>query len=148
MTLDQATCSVHKRLWREATIAARFGLVGIAATSVHILVAYVLLSETLFPTLLANTLAFLTAFSISFSANYIWTFQSPGNPRRAVRRFLLISVSAFAISTLSLAVILSAQWLTPFFAVTVSSTVMPLITFLVCRLWGFQCASHGNSPRS
>ena len=148
MTRDQAPCAVRKRLWREAIIAARFGLVGIAATAVHILVVYVLLSETLLPTLLANTLAFLTAFGISFSSNYIWTFQSPGNPPRALRRFLLISVSAFAINTLILAVILSAQWLSPFFAVTVSSTVMPLITFLVSRLWGFQYASHGNSQRS
>jgi putative flippase GtrA len=69
---------VGKKLWREAIIASRFGLVGITATAVHMLAVSVLLSETQLPTLLANACAFLVAFCVSFAGNYVWTFQLPG----------------------------------------------------------------------
>lgn len=133
--------AVRKRLWRETLIAARFGLVGMAATVVHILVVSLLLAETVTPPLVANTLAFLTAFSISFTGNYLWTFRSPGAPSRAMRRFLVISVSAFAVNTFILAAILRTGWLPPFYAAIVSAAVVPLITFLASRLWGFQYAN-------
>ena len=133
---------VRKRIWRETVIAARFGLVGMAATGVHILVVSLLLAATVTPTLVANTLAFLTAFGISFTGNYLWTFRSPGAPSRAMRRFLLISVSAFAVNSFILAAILRARWLPPFYAAIVSATVVPLITFLASRLWGFEYAKR------
>lgn len=129
-------------LWREAIIAARFGLVGIAATIIHILVVSVLLSETLLPTLLANTLAFFMAFGISFAGNYIWTFQSPGQPQRVMGRFLLISLSAFCANILILSVILGNAWLSRKSAVVASAAIMPLITFVASRLWGFQYVSQ------
>jgi putative flippase GtrA len=130
--------TVRRKLWRETIIAARFGLVGVMATVVHIVVVSFVLSETLLPTLLANTLAFLAATCISFTGNYIWTFQSPGDPRRAMRRFLLISVSAFVANTLLLVTIIQAGWLSPLFATISSAAIIPLITFLASRLWGFQ----------
>ncbi len=80
LTGETRESSVGKKLWREAIIAARFGLVGITATAVHILAVSVLLSETQLPTLLANACSFLVAFCVSFAGNYVWTFQLPGHP--------------------------------------------------------------------
>ncbi len=129
---------VQKQLCRELIFATRFGMVGITATAVHIIVVSFLLSEIQFPTLLANTLAFLTAFSISFTGNYFWTFQTPGSLRKVMQRFLLISISAFIANTLLLATILSAKWFSPLFSAIVSATLIPVMTFLVSRLWVFR----------
>lgn len=134
--------SVRSRLWRELVVAARFGLVGIIATGVHILVVWLLVLQTTLPTLLANMLAFLSAFGISFSGNYIWTFGMPGQPCKAMRRFLLISVIAFALNSLLLAGLLHAEWLEPTASAIVSIAVIPPITFCASRLWGFHSQSR------
>lgn len=128
------------RLLREMIIASRFTLVGLTATGVHILVLWLLIGHTGIPTLLANLFAFLTAFGISFAGNYIWTFSAPGQPYKAVRRFLLISVSAFSINTLLLATLLAGNWLDPAHAAMACAIAIPAITFFASRLWGFNYA--------
>jgi len=127
-----------KRLLSEAITVVRFGLVGVAATFFHILVVSILLSKTLLTPLVANAFAFLVAFGISFAGHYVWTFQSPGNPGKALQRFLLISSSAFAVNSLILAAMLRSGWLSPFLAAILSATVIPAITFFAIRLWGFE----------
>jgi putative flippase GtrA len=136
LALDQG--GTRARLWHELVVAARFGMVGITATAVHILMVWLFLSETALPPLIANMFAFLTAFGISYTGNYLWTFGSPGNPGKAMRRFFLISVSAFALNTLLLAILLRAGWLSPTVAAIVSAAIVPAITFVASRLWGFQ----------
>jgi putative flippase GtrA len=133
------------RLWHELVVAARFGMVGITATAVHILMVWLLLSETALPPLIANMFAFLTAFGISFAGNYLWTFGSPGNPGKAMRRFVLISASAFAVNTLLLASLLRGGWLSPTVAAIVSAAVVPAITFVASRLWGFKGHKEASS---
>ena len=129
---------MRKRLWREMVIAARFGLVGMVSTTIHILVVWLLLVSTVFSPIVANTFAFLTAFGVSFVGNYRWTFGSPGNVGRAIKRFLLISVSAFVMNTLLLAILLRGAWFSPIVAAIFSAAVVPFITFVTSRFWGFQ----------
>ncbi|MBH3341405.1 GtrA family protein [Pseudomonas mendocina] len=125
------------RLLREMIIASRFTLVGITATGVHILVLWLLISHAGLSTLLANLFAFMTAFGISFAGNYIWTFSAPGQPYKAVRRFLLISGTAFVTNSLLLAWLLSTKWLAPIHAALFCAAAIPAITFVASRLWGF-----------
>ena len=129
---------MRKRLWHEMVIVARFGLVGMVSTTVHILVVWLLLVSTVFSPIVANTIAFLTAFGVSFVGNYRWTFGSPGNVGRAIKRFLLISVSAFLMNTLLLAILLRGEWFSPIVAAIFSAAVVPFITFVTSRFWGFQ----------
>ena len=135
--------ATRKQLWHEMMIAARFGIVGMVSTAVHIMIVWLLLVSTASPPRVANTFAFLTAFGISFVGNYRWTFGSPGNLRRAIKRFLLISVSAFAVNTLLLAVLLRGEWFSPIVAAIFSAAVVPFITFLTSRFWGFQSREEG-----
>lgn len=128
----------HDRVLKEVLTAARFGVVGIAATSLHIGVVWSLLSHTTLPTLLANLIAFLCAFGLSFTGNYIWTFSAPGSPSRAMRRFFLISLAAFMANSSLLTAILASGWLSPRLAAVASAAVVPGITFLASRLWGFR----------
>jgi putative flippase GtrA len=124
--------------WRELLIAARFGLVGIVATAVHIMVVWLSLGEAGITPISANTLAFLMAFGISFAGNYLWTFRSPGSPRRAMFRFFVIAVCAFAANTLLLAFLVHKGWFSPVVSAIFSASVVPVISFVASRLWGFE----------
>ncbi|WP_089728832.1 GtrA family protein [Candidatus Thiosymbion oneisti] len=129
---------VRGRLRRELFLVGRFGLVGILATAVHMAVVWLLVETTELPVLAANLFAFLTAFTISFAGNYLWTFAAPGSARTAMRRFFLISGSAFAVNTLLLAALTKAAWLAPAAAAVSAAAVIPFITYLTSRLWGFK----------
>lgn len=128
---------VHKVL-AEIVFAVRFGLVGSLATVIHVAILWMLLSETLLPVLMANTIAFLCAFGFSFAGNYLWTFGAPGSPKRAVLRFLTISASAFLLNSVLLATILELDWFDPTSAAIGTAAIIPVITFLASRFWGFK----------
>jgi putative flippase GtrA len=118
--------------------ATRFGVVGAIATCVHMLVVWSLIENTRLPVMLANLLAFSTAFGLSFAGHYYWTFRSPGNAARAMRRFFLISVTAFSTNSLLLAGLLRLGWPSPAVGAVSAAAVIPAITFLVSRLWAFR----------
>ncbi|GHU35128.1 GtrA-like protein [Betaproteobacteria bacterium] len=129
--------SDFKQLGVEVIVVARFGLIGIIATCVHVGVVWVLLSYTTLHTLIANAIAFLVALGFSFSGHYVWTFRSSGTLFRAMRRFLVISGSVFALNTFVLATILHTGWVSPFISTLIAIFVIPVITFLASRFWGF-----------
>ena len=123
---------------REIITAGRFGLVGLLATVVHIAIVWVLLALTNIVPVLANTLAFMVAFCISFVGNYLWTFRSPGSPRRAIFRFFVIAASAFIVNTLVLAFLVRQGWFSPVVSAILSASLVPVISFFASRLWGFE----------
>lgn len=130
------------RTLKELLIAARFGAVGVAATTLHIGVVWALLTYSELPALLANLAAFICAFMLSFTGNYIWTFSAPGSPGRAMRRFFLISTLAFIANSTLLVTLLASGWLSPPLAAVTSAAIVPGISFIASRLWGFRQETH------
>lgn len=130
---------------RNLATVARFGLVGLAATGMHMLALHFLCSRTALPILAANTLAFLLAFGISFSGHYLWTFRAPGTPLRAAVRFFVIAGIAFLLNTLTLVVVNASGLLAPFHASLVAVFVIPPTTYIASRLWAFQAAQSSNA---
>jgi putative flippase GtrA len=125
------------RLLREVLIAGRFAIVGLGATAVHLTVVWLLVGKLLWPAVASNTLAFMVALGVSFSGHYFWTFRRPGHMRRALFRFLGVSISTFAFDTLVLAYLLRSGVLTPLFATIASAALVPVISLVVSRLWCF-----------
>lgn len=130
--------SLRRTAARELATAFRFGLVGLAATGVHVAVAWLLLALTNAHPLAANTLAFLVAFAVSFSGHYYWTFRAPGQPLRAILRFIAIALLGFATNSLVLAALLRSGRISDRAAIAVALVIVPAITFLGSRLWGFR----------
>lgn len=131
-------CMKSQRYLTEIFLIVRFGLVGSLATVIHMAILWILLSMTMMPVLIANTMAFLTAFGFSFAGNYLWTFGAPGSPRRALLRFLTVSASAFFLNSVLLVAILESEWVDSTSAATGSTVVIPIITFFASRFWGFR----------
>lgn len=131
-------CEAVAAVGRELATAGRFGIVGGAATLSHMSVVWLLIAAADIPVLAANFLAFLCAFFISFAGHYRWTFRAPGNARRAIKRFFLIAGTGFAANNGLLIVLLREGWLTPRYAAVVAVAIIPAVTFLASRFWGFR----------
>ena len=130
--------NVHRWVLAEAFTAARFGVVGVAATAVHMSIAWLLIVGAEVRPMGANLVAFLCAFSVSFSGQYFWTFGARGDRRRAIRRFFLVSALAFLLNNVVLAGLLKAGTLAPIWAVIFAACVIPAITYTSSRLWAFR----------
>ncbi|WP_090936053.1 GtrA family protein [Azotobacter beijerinckii] len=133
--------SLIAKLHREAFLVGRFAVVGIAATLAHMLIAWILTELMRLPPLLANLMAFLTAFAVSFTGHYYWTFRRVGSLQRAIKRLFLISLSAFFVNTLLLATLIEGGWMSDSSAVVLAAGVVPAISFLASRFWGFKTSA-------
>lgn len=125
------------RAFGELLVASRFGLVGLAATAVHLAIVTVLIRAGLAP-LLANLLAFLCAFGVSFCGHYFWTFRSSVGIGRAVARFFFIAVAGFLINSALLALLLRWTTLESTTCALIAVLIVPVLSFLASRLWGFK----------
>lgn len=129
---------VFKRLRKEASIGARFALVGIAATLVHIAVVFGILTFIQISPIVANFCAFIVAFIVSFSGNYIWTFKAPGQAQRAMQRYFVVSGCACLANSGLLLCILQVTSLEPQLAALIAACIIPALTFLGSRFWSFK----------
>ncbi|WP_419307932.1 GtrA family protein [Chromohalobacter israelensis] len=123
------------RLAGEAGTAARFGLVGIAATGVHLLVAGVLLGT--WPSMsefLANVVAFLAAFQVSLMGHRRVTFRRRGR----AKRFFLVALAGFVLNNGVLGTLLATTPVQGFLAVAIATLTVPVLTYLASRFWAFR----------
>lgn len=125
-------------IFHEFIATIRFGLIGLLSTAVHITIVWLLLMFASVHPTFANTLAFLTAFCVSFIGNYLWTFRSPGNPKRAVFRFFLIAFGGFIINTMILLFLLQANWFSVGLSTVVAASAIPALNYCLSRLWAFR----------
>ncbi|ABE58602.1 GtrA family protein [Chromohalobacter israelensis] len=124
-----------RRLAGEAGTAARFGLVGIAATGVHLLVAGVLLGT--WPSMsefLANVVAFLAAFQVSLMGHRRVTFRRRGR----AKRFFLVALAGFGLNNGVLGTLLATTPVQGFLAVAIATLTVPVLTYLASRFWAFR----------
>lgn len=125
------------KLRRELGTLTRFGVVGLAATAVHLVVAFGLMRVPGVAVISANAVAFVCAFGVSFLGHYHVTFGAPGKQGRAFRRFLATGLGNFMMNNGVLALLLKASWVGPRASIVLAIAVIPLATFLVARCWAF-----------
>ncbi|MGO2132614.1 MAG: GtrA family protein [Halomonas sp.] len=111
----------------------RFCVVGGLATLVHIGLAGLLLAAWLTgPIFIINLLAYLGAFTCSLIGHQRFTFGQ----RAHFLRFILMSLSGFAVNNLVLA---CGLWLgfSPFWAITSATGLAAAVSYLISRRWVF-----------
>ncbi len=123
---------------QEVMVFARFFMVGIFATLIHMSVAILLISQFSVAIFVANLIAYLVAFFFAFSGHFIWTFERKANFPRSLVRYFVISIIAFAINNLVLLGLVKKGLFPETFSVVLAAAVIPLVSFTASRLWGFK----------
>lgn len=116
----------------------RFGIIGMFAAIVHLGTVILLVESNLLPPLLANIIAFMIAFQVSYFGHRLWTFQADTEHRRAFPKLLLVSCTTF-IANEGLFYLLMTIFKMPYIAALfIVLTLLPIFTFTLSKLWVFR----------
>ncbi|QXI34964.1 GtrA family protein [Pseudomonas promysalinigenes] len=117
----------------------RFGLVGVANTVVHAGIVVALMETLAPPAFIANGIAFGFANVMSYLLNSRFTFQTPAS-FLGYRRFLAVSLLSLGLTLLITSVV---EYLGLHYAVGLVMVifVVPVLNYLVMKLWAFKPAS-------
>jgi putative flippase GtrA len=117
---------------------SRFGLVGVIATAVHMVVGLGLHEGAGIHAFWANLVAFCCALGVSFLGQTRFTFPDTTADRAAFKRFVVVALSGLGLNQLIVWVANSLfgipYWLT---LVIIISTV-PVMTFLLLKFWALR----------
>lgn len=116
----------------------RFVLVGGAAASTHLLVVAVLVQGLQWPPLMANIVAFLLAFWVSYGGHALLTFAQSGVAhRQALPRFFVVACGSFVAN--ELLYFAALRWLSWHYLVSLFLVLLIVAvgTFVSSKLWAF-----------
>lgn len=119
-------------------MASRFTIVGLGATATHVGIVWALVTARALPPLPANLVAFLCAFAVSFTGQHFWTFRASRNHYSALRRFFVVSASAFLLNNVVLVGLLDAGVVPERWAAALAVLVIPPITYVLSRTWALR----------
>ncbi len=117
--------------------ASRFFVVGLLAMATHFAIFSLLIRHNMAP-LVANVLAFLGAFQVSFWGHFYWSFRGMQASRRsAMVKFFAVATGSFLINEAMLATLLRWTALSSQIALLITLFTVALMTFLLSRFWAF-----------
>lgn len=120
----------------------RFGIVGLLATGVHVLVFVGCIELLHMAPLWANFPAFLVALLSGFVGHFTWTFRMherglQDNWKAALLKFLTVSVFGLGLNTLVVFLVVNLSGLPYPYAVLLMVTVVPATMFVLQKYWTF-----------
>jgi putative flippase GtrA len=135
-----------RRLASFALQYVRFGLVGSAATAVHVVLFAVFFDALSMPSLQANLIAFTFAFFVSFFGHFHFTFRAGRVPeaeprltrRRAMARFLAVAMFGLLLNSAVVWLIVERLAWSYVYALILMATVVPVTVFALSRFWAFR----------
>jgi len=115
-----------------------FGSVGTGAAAVHLLSVFLLVQLGWHP-LIANVLAFLIAFQVSYFGHRYWTFRGTRTRHPvAASRFLFTAISSLAMNEAMFYLLLEFTALPYLVALTLVLICVTPMTFLLGKYWAFR----------
>jgi putative flippase GtrA len=119
----------------------RFGIVGVAATAVHVGTVVVLVESGLQPNpLLANLIAFSLAVFVSYFGHNLWTFRARERNLPQFLRFLVTTVVALGLNQLILYIVVRLLHWDYRIGLLLVTVLVPLFVYTLARLWVFRSA--------
>jgi len=117
----------------------RFGTVGVSAAAVNFAMVLLLVSFVHLRPLLANVVAFLTAFQVSYHGHKRWTFgQHNARHVSVMTKFFIVAGLSFILNEGLFALLLRETHLYYPIALLVVLLVIPPITFILSKMWAFR----------
>src|SRR5262245_43443142 len=115
----------------------RFGLVGVAASVTHVIVALLLIERAGLPLLAANALAFSVAVFVSYFGNHAWTFGRTGYHRKHFPRFLAIALGGLALNRIIVFLAVEAAGIPYLYGILLVVIIVPGLSFALSKCWAF-----------
>lgn len=116
----------------------RFGITGLIATAVHVVVAVVLIAGLSVPPYVANPVAFLAATAFSYATNTLWSFASRMD-RRTLSRYAC--VAAFGLlATSAIAAAAEAAGLDYRIGIALVIALVTPSTFALHSVWTYRAS--------
>ena len=113
-----------------------FTVIGASAASVHLLSVLSLVTYLQIPPLVANMLAFLLAFNVSFLGHRRFTFAKLHDLKRLrLPHFFLVAASAGLINESLYYLLLQYTMLNYLFALVLVIGLMSIYSFVLSRFW-------------
>jgi len=127
-------------------LASRFGVVGIAATIIYLMVANILIHLGIVEVGLASVIAYLAGMGVSYVGQSRWTFRGTAGEGR-LARFSLVSALGLSISY---SAPYAAVWfgLPAAMGTAVPILAVPLLSFFAMNFWVFATRRARGEPRS
>lgn len=125
------------RLVRQGAV---FGVVGVAATLTHVLIALALEGWADLEPLVANLIGYCSGIGVSYLGHARLTFGAPSRDAAQFARFLAVTLFALGLNQLIVWICVHRiGW--PFWAaLTAVVRLVPGPTFLLAKLWAFRRA--------
>lgn len=125
---------MHKRLMIYQLLS--FGAVGIAATLIHVAIAWAAFATMDSHYLVANLLGASAAFFVSFLGNARMTFRSRQPFGQSAPRYLLVTIVSYVLASAIMAFV-ERHDLPGYIYAAMVLCVVPPTNFLLARLWVF-----------
>jgi putative flippase GtrA len=119
----------------------RFGLIGIVATIVHVLVALSFHHGYGLSPLWSNALAFITAWAFSYVGHWRWTFGANTEHAYSIPRFLVVAIGGFGLNQLIVFVATAILGWPLWLALIPAMIIVPLASFVASRVWAYHQAA-------
>jgi len=116
----------------------RFGIVGFAATLVHVVVFLALTRGLAWNPTVATVPAFLTAFVCSYLLNHSWTFRVTGRHERYLVRYLTVALIGAALNAGIMHLVTSVLDQSNTSGLVAVVVIVPAFNFAGSRYWGFR----------
>lgn len=127
--------ALKTRLFKELT---KFGIIGISAAIVNFVAVILLVHAGLLSPLVANIIAFLIAFQVSFFGHKLWTFRHAGKHVSTMSKFFIVAIAGFFLTESLFAFFLKAEHLYYPLALVLTLVIVPPITFTFSKAWAFR----------
>jgi len=116
----------------------RFGIVGVAATFIHVAVFSLLVEVFGVAPVAASVPAFVTAMFASYGVNHRWTFGAQGSHRVYLPRYAVVALTGLGLNVLITYVVVNLLGYWYGVALALVVTLVPAATFLLNRNWAFK----------
>ena len=149
-TAAMAVTAPQGSLLRLVAQYCKFGVVGGLATLTHVTVFAGLIELLAVKPLLSNLIAFVIAVGVSFYGHFNWTFaadwrdfDSRPDAGGALAKFAVVALTGLVLNTAVVYVITENLQLSYRYAVVLMVTVVPLVLFVMNKLWAFRHPAEG-----
>ena len=124
--------------------ALRFGIVGIIATLVHMLVGGGLILAGI-PAPRANVIAFSVAFAVSFIGHFRYSFAGTSTKiGKALIKFSIAALCGFAVNQSLLLYFVNILGVPDLVSLILSTALAAGVVFVISKFWAFRGEEHSH----